>query len=70
MIAMIGNHDELDVTVTLVSPVGLMVEADEFQGFVDLRKHPSWWSGVEWILLKSVTGCMSWFWVILGPLLG
>ncbi|MFE2217744.1 hypothetical protein ACFW93_38250 [Streptomyces canus] len=44
---MITNHDELDVTVTVVSSVGLMVEADEFKGFVDLRKHPSWWSGVD-----------------------
>ncbi|MFF7642386.1 hypothetical protein [Streptomyces canus] len=44
---MIGNHDELDVTVMLVSPVGLMVEADGFKGFVDLRKHQFWWSGVD-----------------------
>ncbi|MGF0172132.1 S1 RNA-binding domain-containing protein [Streptomyces sp. Marseille-Q5077] len=40
---MIEINDELDVTVTLVSPVGVLVDMGESEGFIDLRKHPSWW---------------------------
>ncbi|KUN71627.1 hypothetical protein AQJ54_02390 [Streptomyces griseorubiginosus] len=41
------SNDEFDVVITLVSTVGVMVEAQGFEGFVDLRKHPSWWDGAD-----------------------
>lgn len=44
---MIKNNDELDVVITLVSPVGVMVHSEGFEGFVDLRKHPSWWDDAD-----------------------
>jgi hypothetical protein len=37
------DHQELDVTVVAVAPVGVMVEADGGTGFIDQVKHPSWW---------------------------
>ncbi|MGR3932455.1 hypothetical protein [Streptomyces sp. BRA346] len=40
------NHQELDVTVVAVAPVGAKVEVDEgggATGFIDQVKHPSWW---------------------------
>ncbi|MFI0818321.1 hypothetical protein ACH4TX_17700 [Streptomyces sp. NPDC021098] len=37
------NHQELDVTVVAVAPVGARVEVDGVTGFVDQVKHPSWW---------------------------
>jgi len=38
------NHQELDVTVVAVAPVGAKVEVDGGGvGFVDQVKHPSWW---------------------------
>lgn len=37
------NHQELDVTVTAVAPVGSQVDADGEVGFIDQVKHPSWW---------------------------
>lgn len=39
----VKDNDELDVTITLVSPVGVMVDMGGAEGFIDLRKHPSWW---------------------------
>ncbi|MEV2212942.1 hypothetical protein AB0H86_16065 [Streptomyces sp. NPDC050997] len=38
------DHQELDVTVVAVAPVGAKVEVDGGgDGFVDQVKHPSWW---------------------------
>jgi hypothetical protein len=37
------NHQELDVVVMGVAPVGSRVEVDGETGFVDQVKHPSWW---------------------------
>jgi hypothetical protein len=37
------NHQELDVTVVAVAPVGAKVDADGETGFIDQVKHPSWW---------------------------
>jgi hypothetical protein len=38
------EHQELDVTVVAVAPVGATVEMDGGgAGFVDQLKHPSWW---------------------------
>ncbi|MEV5610156.1 hypothetical protein [Streptomyces sp. NPDC052225] len=37
------NHEELDVTVVGVAPVGARVDADGTPGFIDQVKHPSWW---------------------------
>ncbi|MFD7503380.1 hypothetical protein [Streptomyces sp. NPDC059850] len=37
------NHQELDVTVVAVAPVGARVEVDGVPGFIDQVKHPSWW---------------------------
>jgi hypothetical protein len=37
------DHQELDVTVVAVAPVGTRVDADGGTGFVDRVKHPSWW---------------------------
>ncbi|MFB7179732.1 hypothetical protein ACFCYI_18770 [Streptomyces sp. NPDC056257] len=38
------NHQEIDVTVTAVAPVGSQVDAAGITGFIDQVKHPSWWS--------------------------
>ncbi|MGW2835691.1 hypothetical protein [Streptomyces sp. NPDC001286] len=40
---MIRNNDEVEVTISLISPVGVMVDIGGTEGFIDLRKHPSWW---------------------------
>ncbi|MFI1154704.1 hypothetical protein [Streptomyces sp. NPDC020817] len=40
------NHQELDVAVVAVAPVGSKVEVDGHEGvygFIDQAKHPSWW---------------------------
>ncbi|MBM7057152.1 MULTISPECIES: hypothetical protein [Streptomyces] len=40
------DHQELDVTVVAVAPVGAKVEVDGCDGafgFIDQVKHPSWW---------------------------
>ncbi|MGW7286752.1 hypothetical protein ACWGH4_14835 [Streptomyces sp. NPDC054847] len=37
------NHQELDVTVTAVAPIGAQVERSGVRGFIDRVKHPSWW---------------------------
>lgn len=37
------NHQEVDVTVVAVAPVGAKVDADGKSGFIDRVKHPSWW---------------------------
>ncbi|MFJ6940560.1 hypothetical protein [Streptomyces sp. NPDC101132] len=40
------DHQELDVTVVGVAPVGARVEVDGMSGvfgFIDQVKHPSWW---------------------------
>ncbi|WBO63503.1 hypothetical protein [Streptomyces camelliae] len=37
------NHQELDVTVIAVAPVGAKAEADGEAGFIDQVKHPSVW---------------------------
>ncbi|MEU1409837.1 hypothetical protein ABZ471_47980 [Streptomyces sp. NPDC005728] len=37
------NHQELDVLVVAVAPVGAQVESDGTQGFIDQVKHASWW---------------------------
>ncbi|MEV6731419.1 MULTISPECIES: hypothetical protein [unclassified Streptomyces] len=39
------DHQELDVTVVAVAPVGAKVEVDGHEGvfgFIDQVKHPSW----------------------------
>ncbi|MCX4787613.1 MULTISPECIES: hypothetical protein [unclassified Streptomyces] len=36
-------HQELDVTVVAVAPVGAEVDVDGEIGFIDQVKHPSWW---------------------------
>lgn len=38
----IAHHQEHDVTVRAVSPVGCLVTIDGRDGFVDQAKHPSW----------------------------
>ncbi|MFJ9713390.1 hypothetical protein [Streptomyces sp. NPDC101234] len=43
----IRDHEEFDVTITLVSPVGVMVDMGDAEGFIDLRKHPSWWGDAD-----------------------
>ncbi|MFI5866312.1 hypothetical protein [Streptomyces sp. NPDC051546] len=43
---MFRDHQELDVTVVAVAPVGAKVEVDGSDGtfgFIDQVKHPSWW---------------------------
>ncbi|MEW2418029.1 hypothetical protein AB0953_30595 [Streptomyces sp. NPDC046866] len=43
---MLRDHQELDVTVVAVAPVGAKVEVDGAEGvfgFIDQVKHPSWW---------------------------
>ncbi|MFD6968706.1 hypothetical protein [Streptomyces sp. NPDC059979] len=43
---MFRDHQELDVTVVGVAPVGAKVEVDGSDGvfgFIDQVKHPSWW---------------------------
>ncbi|MEV0277487.1 hypothetical protein AB0I22_14035 [Streptomyces sp. NPDC050610] len=37
------NHQEFDVTVVAVAPVGAKVDVDGATGFIDQVKHPSWW---------------------------
>ncbi|WP_369780064.1 hypothetical protein [Streptomyces sp. R33] len=40
------DHQELDVTIVGVAPVGSKVEVDGHEGvfgFIDQVKHPSWW---------------------------
>ncbi|MCX4625353.1 hypothetical protein [Streptomyces sp. NBC_01443] len=40
------DHQELDVTVVAVAPVGAKVLVDGYEGvfgFIDQVKHPSWW---------------------------
>ncbi|MFF3059357.1 SMI1/KNR4 family protein [Streptomyces sp. NPDC057909] len=41
---MLADHQEYDVVVTAVAPVGVAVHADGHDGFIDQTKHPSWWS--------------------------
>lgn len=41
---MFVDHQECDVVVTGVAPVGIAVHADGHEGFINLTKHPSWWS--------------------------
>ncbi|MFI9046114.1 hypothetical protein [Streptomyces sp. NPDC053427] len=41
---MLADHQEYDVVVTAVAPVGTAVHADGHDGFIDQAKHPSWWS--------------------------
>ncbi|MFK0215648.1 hypothetical protein [Streptomyces sp. NPDC090298] len=42
---MLVDHEEYEVVVTAVAPVGAMVRtAAGDEGFVDRAKHPSWWS--------------------------
>ncbi|MDX3583323.1 hypothetical protein [Streptomyces europaeiscabiei] len=36
------DHEELDVTVTAVAPVGLRVDVAGEAGFIDQVKHPTW----------------------------
>jgi len=38
----VSDRDEFDVTITRVSPVGVMVDMGDAEGFIDVRKHPSW----------------------------
>ena len=45
-LTMFRNHQELDVTVVAVAPVGAKVEVhdtDGATGFIDQAKHPSRW---------------------------
>ncbi|MFJ7157374.1 hypothetical protein ACIQUQ_20790 [Streptomyces sp. NPDC101118] len=42
----VRDHQELEVTVVAVAPVGSKVEVDGLHGvfgFIDQVKHPSWW---------------------------
>ncbi|MFI2077228.1 SMI1/KNR4 family protein [Streptomyces triculaminicus] len=41
---MLTDHQECDVVVTAVAPVGAVVDVDGHEGFMDQAKHPSWWS--------------------------
>lgn len=41
---MLADHQEFDVLVTAVAPVGTAIHADGHDGFIDQTKHPSWWS--------------------------
>ncbi|MEV6398886.1 SMI1/KNR4 family protein [Streptomyces sp. NPDC051907] len=41
---MFADHQEYDVVVKAVAPVGALVDADGLEGFIDQAKHPSWWS--------------------------
>ncbi|GEB54737.1 SMI1/KNR4 family protein [Streptomyces gardneri] len=41
---MLADHDEYDVVVTGVAPVGALVRTEGYEGFIDQAKHPSWWS--------------------------
>lgn len=41
---MFADHQECDVVVTAVAPVGAAVHADGHDGFIDQTKQPSWWS--------------------------
>lgn len=43
---MLMDHQECDVVVTAVAPVGCAVDADGHDGFIDRAKHPSWWADV------------------------
>ncbi|WP_181138446.1 hypothetical protein [Streptomyces sp. Ru73] len=43
---MLTDHQECRVTVTAVAPVGVLVDADGDEGFIDQAKLPSWWSDV------------------------
>ncbi|MFE4328775.1 SMI1/KNR4 family protein [Streptomyces sp. NPDC056831] len=40
---MLADHQEFNVVVTAVAPVGTAVHADGHDGFIDRMKHPSWW---------------------------
>ncbi|MET8447064.1 S1 RNA-binding domain-containing protein [Streptomyces sp. NPDC005209] len=44
---MVKDHQEFDATVTRVSPVGVVVDIGGTDGFIDLRKHPSWWNDAD-----------------------
>ena len=37
------DHEELEVTVVAVAPVGAKVDVDGETGFIDRVKRPSWW---------------------------
>ncbi|MFJ9417769.1 hypothetical protein ACIRPT_26920 [Streptomyces sp. NPDC101227] len=41
---MLADHQEYDVVVTAVAPVGTAVHAAGHDGFIVQAKHPSWWS--------------------------
>ncbi|MFJ2882846.1 hypothetical protein ACIPJN_32190 [Streptomyces sp. NPDC086796] len=41
---MLADHQEYEVVITAVAPVGSAVHADGYEGFIDQTKHPSWWS--------------------------
>ena len=43
----VANHQELDVTIRVVSSVGSFVDFDGQEGFIDQTKHPSWWADTE-----------------------
>ncbi|MFK4066445.1 SMI1/KNR4 family protein [Streptomyces sp. NPDC029674] len=43
---MLADHQECDVVVTAVAPVGAAVRACGHEGFIDQAKHPSWRSDV------------------------
>ncbi|WP_326704228.1 MULTISPECIES: hypothetical protein [Streptomyces] len=38
------THQETAVTITAVSPYGSEADANGTLAFIDLAKHPSWWS--------------------------
>ncbi|MBT2401876.1 hypothetical protein [Streptomyces sp. ISL-100] len=38
-----SDHQELDVTVVAVAPVGARVEVGGVAGFIDQVMHASWW---------------------------
>jgi hypothetical protein len=41
---MLADHQECDVVVTAVAPVGTAIHANGYDGFIDQTKHPSWGS--------------------------
>ncbi|WP_371614232.1 SMI1/KNR4 family protein [Streptomyces sp. NBC_00454] len=39
---MLSDHQECDVVVTAVAPVGTAIHTQGYEGFIDQAKHPSW----------------------------
>ncbi|MCZ0994251.1 hypothetical protein O1L44_15680 [Streptomyces noursei] len=44
---MLSDNCEFDAVVTAATVVGVVVDIDGIQGFIDQTKHPSWWCDAE-----------------------